>query len=451
MLDSLDTLIAFALIFTVVSLLITIAVQMITSAANLRGKNAAWGLAETFETIAPDLAAQVEGKGKALADHLLKDPLISDNQIGKSVKMAAAVRADEMFDLLHRIATGKKPSTPDEIKGHVITLLINLGVDKSIFEKAEDKLSELNRRKQGLDAALAKLPDGPDKNAVQAVIAGVTQELSDLAAGAKETALRWLAQGEEKIQAIYQKFEHWFETGQERAQEWFKMHAWWVTLGLSVAAALVLQIDTFEIFRKVSANREMRDKLVAQSATVLKQAEHTFSDTGNVLNIALEKWRAALPAEKMPADLKKLKADPGDTRGTLVSKVEAALKDMDVRTAWLANLGAAIDTAAQEDVKTKAGDYRAATATLDDTGFELFPRHGWRWQNSYWHHFPGILCSILLLSLGAPFWFNMLKSLASLRSSVAGNISSEKTADRQKGNADKPGGAPVTIKETSRR
>ena len=80
MLDSLDTLIAFALIFTVVSLLITIVVQMITSILNLRGHNLAWGVAEAFEAIAPDLKAEVEGRAKKLADHLLKDDLISDFQ-----------------------------------------------------------------------------------------------------------------------------------------------------------------------------------------------------------------------------------------------------------------------------------------------------------------------------------------------------------------------------------
>jgi hypothetical protein len=32
----------------------------------------------------------------------------------------------------------------------------------------------------------------------------------------------------------------------------------------------------------------------------------------------------------------------------------------------------------------------------------------------------GMLFSVLLLSLGAPFWFNILKSLASMRTSLVG-------------------------------
>jgi hypothetical protein len=40
-------------------------------------------------------------------------------------------------------------------------------------------------------------------------------------------------------------------------------------------------------------------------------------------------------------------------------------------------------------------------------------------------HILGILFSAALLSLGAPFWYNALKNLASLRSTVAQNISKE--------------------------
>ena len=48
MLDSLDTLIAFVLIMLGVSLLITIGVQMVSAAFNLRGLNLAQGLKRTF-------------------------------------------------------------------------------------------------------------------------------------------------------------------------------------------------------------------------------------------------------------------------------------------------------------------------------------------------------------------------------------------------------------------
>ena len=69
---------------------------------------------------------------------------------------------------------------------------------------------------------------------------------------------------------------------------------------------------------------------------------------------------------------------------------------------------------------------------------------GLRGHGLYVHRL-GILASALLLSLGAPFWFNILKSLSSLRSSVASNISEEKKADQKSGKADKPSNPPPGV------
>jgi len=55
MLNTIDTVIGFAVIMTVVSLLITILVQMVSSALSLRGKNLANALALTFQTIDPKI------------------------------------------------------------------------------------------------------------------------------------------------------------------------------------------------------------------------------------------------------------------------------------------------------------------------------------------------------------------------------------------------------------
>jgi hypothetical protein len=77
---------------------------------------------------------------------------------------------------------------------------------------------------------------------------------------------------------------------------------------------------------------------------------------------------------------------------------------------------------------------------LDEAGFNLLPQSFWgRWDNehipswaeSYWTrwiprsvvhtlvHLLGILATAGLLALGAPFWFNLLKNLMSLRPAVA--------------------------------
>ena len=93
MLDSLDTLIAFVLIMLVVSLLITIVVQMCAAPLNLRGWNLLVGLKNTFAVIAPDapdpqnkafsrysvINSENHKQRKEFARYLLKGGLISDS------------------------------------------------------------------------------------------------------------------------------------------------------------------------------------------------------------------------------------------------------------------------------------------------------------------------------------------------------------------------------------
>ena len=75
MLHSLDTLIGFVVIMTVVSLLITLVVQMVAAALALRGKNLANALSLTFQTIDPKLGEHAH----ALAAQILRDPIFSDS------------------------------------------------------------------------------------------------------------------------------------------------------------------------------------------------------------------------------------------------------------------------------------------------------------------------------------------------------------------------------------
>jgi len=75
MLNTIDTIIAFAVIMTILSLLITVVVQMISAALSLRGKNLANALALTFQTIDPKIGDHAH----SLAAQILRDPIFSDS------------------------------------------------------------------------------------------------------------------------------------------------------------------------------------------------------------------------------------------------------------------------------------------------------------------------------------------------------------------------------------
>jgi hypothetical protein len=77
----------------------------------------------------------------------------------------------------------------------------------------------------------------------------------------------------------------------------------------------------------------------------------------------------------------------------------------------------------QADAKAREKAFADLKAGIDSTGFELVPA-GWfaRWPTVKWwliNHFFGLGLSVGLLTLGAPFWFNLLKNLMNLRPAVA--------------------------------
>ena len=68
----------------------------------------------------------------------------------------------------------------------------------------------------------------------------------------------------------------------------------------------------------------------------------------------------------------------------------------------------------------------------DHVAFGLIPDpYPTPWYNYWtpgWSHFFGVLTSAVLLSLGAPFWFNMLKTLSNLRPVLANRDQQERKA-----------------------
>jgi hypothetical protein len=64
----------------------------------------------------------------------------------------------------------------------------------------------------------------------------------------------------------------------------------------------------------------------------------------------------------------------------------------------------------------------AAPARNEHTYFDYLEWHG----EGAWRHFLGIVAAAALLSLGAPFWFNLLRQLANLRTMLANKEAEER-------------------------
>jgi len=77
------------------------------------------------------------------------------------------------------------------------------------------------------------------------------------------------------------------------------------------------------------------------------------------------------------------------------------------------------DAAAEAQSPDKQVSPKQYYDMLGKAGLISMPSGSWLHQMSDIRKYPGLLLSILLISLGAPFWYNVLKDLIGLRSSLA--------------------------------
>jgi hypothetical protein len=436
MLDSLDTLIAFVLIMLVVSLLITIAVQIASSLLNLRGVNLASALASTFAVIAPS----IEENRRELVRFVLKGRFLSDSFLPNWLRhlpfwltwwrYASAIRPAEVFDAIHRIASGKEPvakdpTHPTDSEQAVLQsarkILIELGVTEETIDAAETAEQATQDLIAAANEGLKSLPKA-DQDKLQVAL----KTVSDRLLAAEQAVAAQVATVAGKIDVARQRFEDWTCIAQQRAQQWLTMHTRILTIIFAFAFAFWLQLDTVEIFKLVSSNKAVRDKLVAQAGTVEAQAARVLGDSSSVLKDALTDWREKQTDQAIKDALKGIEVKDTDAREEVQAKVAKALEGKTP----IDSFDSIVNTTATQRLEKQAGNFKAVKADFEKTGFDLFPtdnkfRWGKAWCDRLCEHLAGLLFSVGLLSLGAPFWYHILKDLVSLRSKVAENITKE--------------------------
>jgi len=476
MLQSLDTLIGFVVILLAASLLVTILVQMLSAAFALRGKNLGNALALTFQSIDPSIGK----KAYALAERILSDPRFSDSTITRKrldlpptasqrwpwswwspfngLQLASAIRSEEIYDLLKKISGAVVPVEADThalAETNTNTLLKN--------QSTENKQGNSKPAKPGADVPAKSTKSAPRTNRL------TENDLSNLA----RNLLKELRQPHSMIEAVNKDFsavlklmdkistpddkaeitsavekvqasvksvsanfkgevdelDTWFIAAQERAKQWFQMHTRFFTIICGVLLAFLLQLDTAEIFKFVSSTATARAALAASADKLVDKADGILERNGSLLDRIYDTLKKKIPAIDLPKDVR-------TAAGNSAALKKAIQEDATHKVP--ADFSAQYDAAEQQAIDAYYKDRRAQmddlTKGVAATGFNLLPNKLWhRWENekgtSWDHllsHFWGMLITAALLSLGAPYWYNILKNLTSLRPAVANLIGREK-------------------------
>jgi hypothetical protein len=162
----------------------------------------------------------------------------------------------------------------------------------------------------------------------------------------------------EKIEGTKKTVDEWFDATMDRTSHKFAASMRVVTVVFSFLMALGIHLDSLDVLSQLSTNGDLRASLLASSNVLQHQAETIFA--GSVV------------------------APGGRDVGTLVGEVK--------------EIHAALDKSRFRIIPTPYPG-------LDFTG-----------------HLLGIIVSGVLLSLGAPFWFNLLKTASRLRPILADKV-----------------------------
>jgi hypothetical protein len=372
-LGHIDTLIAFAAVMAGVSLIVTALTQAVSAVLGLRGLNLKWGLESLVRTFAPGLKAQA---GRLAGDILLHPLMSASSFVGREKgfawwRYATHIRKEELVKLLEQWANALALPQGNE--------------------------AEQRARNDALDAL--KVPE----------------ELVRLGAAAQA-----------KLDQLKRDLETWFDSSMDRASQRFAANMRIVTVAGAALVSLLFLFDSIELWRRLSSNPDLRARVVAGSDALLRKADEMAADSGSqpagVYLHAAEQWLALHP-NAVPK--------PVSTAG--ITNLASGL-------AWL---GRALATNQVSDTNRFIEEYRALvpqaalrlaadnlTQVLDQqlawgVFQSSYPASFGGWCDSVWAHRWGLLVSIVLLSLGAPFWFNLLRTMSNLRPLLANKATAE--------------------------
>jgi hypothetical protein len=423
MFQQLDIAIAFVVVMLMLSLLVTAVVQAISAFLDLRGKNLTRTLSNLFIQIDSGLAVS-PSSDKALKGAKLWLTKIVNwsahpfSKVTVSTQIADAVTKHPV--LAHTFTRAKAIR-----KEELLAVLKDLCSDTTV---GDIDLAAKGRLKEIL---ASQVPGGiGTTDTAQTLAADLGNEFPDL----KDQFNQIVSETMGSVSRLEAGIEKWFDTVMDRSSDVFTRWTRTVTIVISVLFVGILQIDSGLILRQISTNPGIRAGLEKLSDSALAQADETLKagDRGTkALNLiadqhkgeAMESDFRTAPSLSTCAEGKDWVEEYGKLKQNDFSKLEKEFVDacQELTAGALRN---------SEDQISRIRDELAATnlTIVPDSvnGNAIFSDFG-SWGRAYVSrsHVLGTLAMVVLLSLGAPFWYNALKQLTNLKPSITQKIENE--------------------------
>ena len=413
MLEHVDTVLSFAVVMLLLSLLVTTVVQIVVAASALRSKILKRGIERLLKQVDPKLKDYAE----QIADAVVCHPAVITEK-----SYPTAILEKLWLRITRRQTTAaREPCTTDIKKEELIRLLNDLA------KRPTDALKGDAKEALAQFMGVAVLPE------VQTLVDNMQAELiKAFSADAKVAKIKQIVEHvTESSRLVTANVTAWFDTVMDRTTDEFRQWTRWITIACAVVLPLVFHVDSLQIVRQLASDPELRARVMESADTTLNKAAEVFSLTEGSKSLAsaaiqqackdCPKIAAAYAIGNVPGDL----AARGEGEKVLRDKLKDCKNPKDAEV-FLAAYHKQFDKAADANLHGLLQRANEIKASLDESTLTIFAI-GEPWGNywAYWTdgmHILGMLMTVVFLSLGAPFWYNVLKQLSNLRPAIAQKV-----------------------------
>ncbi len=233
----------------------------------------------------------------------------------------------------------------------------------------------------------------------------------------------------EQVTAFKAQLENWFDSTMEQTTEWYKQRMQKILLIIGFIMAWIFNVDTFTVIKKLSYDKDARDQVVALASSYIENNRYAdyalITSDSTVLSDTTRFDSASL------ATLKSYTTQAmtyNDRLDTLFSIKESLESDMASAHSVLGLGGWLPDSLPVEKGAVLYPDW--VETPLVDKVVKAEKNKDYvliKWYDKIcyllwllWAHPGGYLITALAVSLGAPFWFDLLAKLMKLRATVQG-------------------------------
>ncbi len=388
MLKSVDILIGLSVVMLVVSMAVTLLTHLVITLLNTRGGHLMRGLRDLLQQLDPALSGKIS---KEIVKKVLKHPLISDagNRLGT---------------VIHR--------------EEFIKMLLDLAAENGPQQLQTDALNALKKalKSNGIANPVAAIEN------VRSFSLTLEKSNPDLANNVRLNMAIIHEAGSQFVAKIH----GWFDQTIDRVGGRFTASTRVVTIGVALMVAFAIQLDTIALVNRLSTDTQLRQSLIeaakkvdqgkpsggvssqsSNEAAGVKSGEDQKGGPGNTLNKSPAPNPAINPNDAAPKAGKSASENSNKPINDTGNKQDAAAQSPSDATK-----NPAVPSRVVSDVDS----------ILGSTGLMSAPD----WSSLSMQKVLGILLSAMLLSVGAPFWYNMLKTGVRLRAAIADKDDSQR-------------------------